>query len=88
MRDVLPAELFDRGKNRAPIGGSRRWSSRLLARMDAAAGPSWDEVRAVFGPAFDAAKRHSPQGMIAAAFWHRIFIAGRFERPPSWRELD
>ncbi|MBI3552404.1 MAG: 7-cyano-7-deazaguanine synthase [Elusimicrobia bacterium] len=88
MRDVLPEATRLRKKNWAQTIGSRNWRNRVLARMDAAAGPSWDAVRPLFGKAFEAAKLFAPEGMIPLAFWHRVFLTDRRAAPPSWRELE
>ena len=88
MRDTLPDELVRRRKNWSQTIGSRRWRNLVLKRMDDAAGPSWEALRSLFGPALEPAKRHAPEGMIPLAFWHRIFIQGAFKEAPSWENLS
>jgi hypothetical protein len=87
MKDILPEGLASRRKDWAQTIGSRAWRDRVLAKMDAAAGPSWEALRAVFGDALEPAKARCPEGMIPLAFWHRIFIDGSFEKPPTWQDL-
>lgn len=88
MRGVLPDEVMHQKKNWSQTIGSRAWRDRALARMDAAAGPSWDALRPLFGAGFDDARRYSPEGMIPLAFWHRLFLERGRTSPPSWAELE
>lgn len=88
MRGALPEATLQRRKYWPHANGSREWKDRALARMDAAAGPSWDALRPVFGSALEPIKRFAPEGLIPLAFWHRVLFGERGPRPPSWRELE
>ena len=87
MRDVLPEAVFRQKKNWTQTIGSRTWRDRVLAKMDIAAGPSWEALRAVFGSALDDAKRFAPEGIIPLAFWHRVVLSERRSCAPTWHEL-
>ncbi len=88
MREVLPEAVMARKKDWTQTIGSRDWRNRVLARMDAAAGSSWEAMRPLFGPALTAARAYSPEGMIPLAFWHRVFMTRRGAEAPTWRDLE
>jgi asparagine synthetase B (glutamine-hydrolysing) len=88
MRGVLPDAIIDRPKYWPHANGPAEWRDRSLARMDAAAGASWEELRSIFGASFDAARRYCPEGMIPLAFWHRVCVSGGWSRAPGWQELS